>query len=408
MFGQLKQRILNRPPEELFLLLLGVAAPVSYATWQTLLDNFAIHRASFTGVEIGILQSLREVPGFLAFTVVFLLPFIREQLLLVLSLLVMGIGTALTGFFPSILGLYLTTVLMSAGFHYYYTLQTSLTLQWISKSKTPQVLGRLRSVDSFAAIITFAFLWTMFQHAELDYKWIYLFGGAVTVVLGCLIFFKSPRIDSKIKQHTHLVLRPRYWLYYALTFMSGARRQVIVVFAGFLLVEKFGYSVGQIAFLFMLNSVTTLFLAPKIGELIAKWGERKALVLEYLGLICIFVSYAYVEDAFFAGALYVLDHIFFALAIAINSYFQKIANPADIASTAGVSFTINHIAAVTLPVLLGLLWVKSPSYVFLVGAGFACVSLLLALNVPHKPRPGAEVIHQFKNIKPLVESERPV
>ena len=151
-----------------------------------------------------------------------------------------------------------------------------------------------------------------------------------------------------------------------------------------------------------------MFLAPKIGELIARWGERKALVCEYLGLICIFVSYAYVNSAFFAGALYVLDHIFFALAIAINSYFQKISDPADIASTAGVSFTINHIAAVTLPVVLGVLWIHSPSYVFLVGAGFACVSLLLALNVPHDPKPGTEVVLQFKRIKPLVESERSI
>ncbi len=93
------------------------AVPLSFATWQTLLDNFAIHRAAFTGAEIGMLQSLREVPGFLAFAVVFLLLAMREQTIALVSLALLGIGTALTGWFPTVLGLYVTTVLMYIGFH---------------------------------------------------------------------------------------------------------------------------------------------------------------------------------------------------------------------------------------------------------------------------------------------------
>ncbi|MBM1004307.1 MAG: MFS transporter, partial [Desulfofustis sp. PB-SRB1] len=41
--------------------------PLSFGTWQALLNNFTIERAAFTGVEIGMLQSLREIPGFLSF-----------------------------------------------------------------------------------------------------------------------------------------------------------------------------------------------------------------------------------------------------------------------------------------------------------------------------------------------------
>ena len=74
--------------------------------------------------------------------------------------------------------------------------------------------------------------------------------------------------------------------------------------------------------------------------------------------------------------LYVIDHMFFALAIAINTYFQKIADPKDIASSAGVSFTINHIAAIFIPVLLGFIWIHSHSLVFYIGAGFALLSLI--------------------------------
>jgi predicted MFS family arabinose efflux permease len=189
-----------------------------------------------------------------------------------------------------------------------------------------------------------------------------------------------------------MVLRRRYWLYYALTFMSGARRQIFIVFAGFLMVEKFGYPVDQITLLFLVNAVINIFLAPRIGRLIARWGERRALLCEYAGLIGVFTAYAFVDNALLAAGLYIIDHLFFALAIAIETYFQKIADRRDIAATAGVSFTINHIAAVAIPAAFGFVWLVSPAAVFLAGAAMAAVSLLLSLNVPLRPQPGEEVL----------------
>ncbi|OOY41548.1 hypothetical protein BOV91_10915 [Solemya velum gill symbiont] len=159
-----------------------------------------------------------------------------------------------------------------------------------------------------------------------------------------------------------------------------------MVFAGFLMVQKFGYSVSDIALLLLVNHVINTPLAPRIGRLISHWGEQRVLALEYIGLVFIFVSYAFVETGWVAAVLYVVDHLLFAMAIGINSYFHKIADPKDIASTAGVSFTINHIAAVVIPVTFGLIWMVSPSSVFLTGAGMAVVSLGLALMVPSKAR----------------------
>lgn len=107
--------------------------------------------------------------------------------------------------------------------------------------------------------------------------------------------------------------------------------------------------------------------------------------------MCVFVGYALVENSQLAAGLYVIDHLFFAMAIAVKTYFQKIADHKDIASTAGVSFTINHIAAVVIPALLGIVWLTSPSSVFYIGAGFAICSLILASNIPLQPTSGKEV-----------------
>ena len=367
------------------------AVPLSFAAWQALLNNFAIERAAFSGAEIGILQSLREVPGFLAFAVVFLLYVLREQHIALVSLALLGIGTAVTGFFPTVLGLYLTTVFMSVGYHYYETIQTSLSLQWVDKKNAPEVLGRIIAVGAFTSILTFGAIWLAFDFAQLDFVIVYLIAGGATlgIVMMCSLFF--PTFPTKVKQVRHMVLRKRYWLYYGLIFLSGARRQIFIVFAGFLMVEKFGYSVAAISTLFLINATLNMLFAARIGRLISVIGERTALIFEYVGLIGVFIAYAFVENSQIAAGLYIVDHFFFALAIAIKTYFQKIADPADIASSAGVSFTINHIAAVVLPAILGVLWLNSPSLVFLVGAGLAGLSLFLSLNIPKQPAPGNEV-----------------
>jgi len=375
----------NRP--DLLLLLMAGAVPLSFATWQTLLNNFALERAAFSGVEIGILQSLREIPGFLAFAVVFLLFVFREQTIALLSLVLLATGTLITGMFPTVIGLYLTTVIMSIGFHYYETIQTSLSLQWLDKDRAPEVLGRIIAVGAFTSIVTFAVIWLAFDLIGLDFTPVYAIGGGATllIVLFCVVAF--PYFPVKIQQHRHMVLRKRYWLYYALTFLSGARRQIFIVFAGFLMVEKFGYSVAAISVLFFVNATLNMLFATRIGKLIGVVGERAALVFEYTGLVVVFVAYAFVNNAGVAAGLYVIDHFFFALAIAMKTYFQKIADPADIASSAGVAFTINHISAVVLPAVLGVLWLSSPAAVFLVGAGLAGLSLLLSFNVPLAPTP---------------------
>ena len=374
------------------LILMTIAMPIAFSSWSALLNNFVVERAGFTGVEIGILQSLRELPGFLAFTTAFVLLVIREQTFAVIALAMLGIGVALTGLFPSVVGLYLTTVLMSAGFHYFEVVKQSLALQWYDKQDAPRALGKLISVGAITSLIVYAALWFMLSPLGLDYVWIYLLTGGVCFGLAIFMWTGFPQFEAEYEQTTRLVLKKRYWLYYGLQFFSGARRQIFMVFAAFLMVEKFGYSAAQVTALFLINYAFNWLFAEKIGKLIGRIGERAALTIEYAGLIGVFTAYAFVENAYLAAGLYVVDHMFFALAIAMNTYFQKIASPEDIASSAGVSFTINHIAAVVIPAALGLVWIVSNAAVFLIGAGFAVCSLLLSQNIPSRPREGNEVV----------------
>ncbi len=376
----------------LMLMLMAAASAFSFQIWMTLLNNFAVDIAGFGGREIGILQSVREVPGLLAFGTVLVLLFMREQTLAILSLLVLGIGTAATGFFPAAYGLYATTLLMSFGFHYFDTMNQSLSLQWLPKANAAHGLGRIIAAESMASLSTFGLVFLAFTWLDLGYTRTYVIAGGLTALIAIGIALTFPCFPQDVVQHKKLLLRRRYGLYYALTFMDGARRQIFVVFAGFMMVEKFGFTVTGITTLFLANHLFNMFLAPQIGKLVVRFGERTALTLEYLGLALVFIAYAFVNDPWTAAALYLIDHAFFAMSMASKTYFQKIADPADISPTAAVAFSINHIAAIFLPVLLGLVWLWSPAAVFLLGASFACISLALARLIPRTAAPGHEWI----------------
>jgi len=371
-----------KPTPIMMLIFMSIATPIAFNGWSVLINNFVVERANFTGVEIGILQSVREIPGFLAFTIIFLLLIIKEQSFAVISLALMGVGVSITGFFPTSYGLYFTTIVMSTGFHYFETIKNSLSLQWLSKEEAPQVLGKLIAIGSITSIILYCFIWLFLKILNIDYLIIFLIAGVICVFISLFLWKGFPLYSSKVTQNKKIVLRKKYSLYYLLIFLSGARRQIFVVFAAFLMVEKFGYTAAQVTLLFLINYFFNWFFAEKIGKIINIFGEKKSLTFEYIGLIFIFILYGLVTNALIAAILYVVDHMFFALAIAINTYFQKIADPKDIASSAGVSFTINHIAAIFLPVILGFVWIYSHSLVFYIGAGFALLSLIAAQLIP--------------------------
>ncbi|MFP5510928.1 MAG: MFS transporter [Alphaproteobacteria bacterium] len=384
----------RRPVTLLFLM--AAAMPIAFATWSALLNNFVIEVAQFDGSDIGWLHTVREIPGFLAIGVIAILMVMREQVLGMVSLILLGVATAITAWFPSLGGILTITMLSSIGFHYYETVNQSLQLQWLPKDRAPQMLGWLLAAGSGATLVAYLCIIVTWETLGLTYNMVYLLSGGFTAAVALFALLAYPQFDAPDPQIKKMVLRRRYWLYYALQFMSGARRQIFVVFAGFMMVEKFGFRVHEVTALFTINLVVNMIAAPLLGRAVARWGERKALCVEYAGLVTVFLGYGGIYwfgwGVMMAAFLYVMDHVFFAMALALKTYFQKIADPRDIAPTAAVAFTINHIAAVFLPASLGYLWLVSPSSVFVLAAAMAGVSFCLALLIPRHPEPGNETI----------------
>ena len=384
----------RRPVTLLFLM--AVAMPVAFATWSALLNNFVVEVAGFDGSDIGWLHTVREIPGFLAVGVIAVIMLMREQVLGLVSLVLLGAATAVTAWFPTMGGILTVTMLSSIGFHYYETVNQSLQLQWLDKLRAPHVLGWLIAAGSAATLVVYLLIVLTWDALGLTYNIVYLMSGGFTACVALFAMIAYPQFEAPNPQVKKMVLRRRYWLYYALQFMAGARRQIFVVFAGFMMVERFGFRVHEVTALFTINLVASMVFAPLMGRAVARFGERRALMFEYVGLAAVFLAYGGIYwfgwGVVLAATLYVVDHILFALALALKTYFQKIADPGDIAPTAAVAFTINHIAAVFLPASLGYLWLISPASVFLLAACMALVSLGLACLIPRHPEPGNETI----------------
>ncbi|WP_320171974.1 MFS transporter [Maridesulfovibrio sp.] len=368
----------------IFLLVLTIATAIGFQGWRTLLNNFAVEVAKLDGGEFGFVGSIREIPGFLSLLVIYVLVFIKEHRLAALAVIVMGLGISITGFMPSFAGIAFTTLLMSFGFHYYETLNQSLTLQYFGYSEAPLVMGRLRSLAAATNIGVGIVILSISDH--FSYSQLFFGAGLITVIAGIYCFFQDPSSTDIPVQHKKMIFRARYWLFYALSFMAGARRQIFVAFAVFLLVKKFDYSIQAVAGLFVLNNVINYFINPIIAKSVNRFGERKVLSLEYAALVFIFTAYAYTDSPVVGGILYVLDNIFYNFTMAIKTFFQKIADPKDIAPSMAVSFTINHIAAVFVPALGGLAWMQDYRIVFIGAAILSAVSFLFSQFIDRELR----------------------
>jgi predicted MFS family arabinose efflux permease len=258
-----------------------------------------------------------------------------------------------------------------------------LTLQYFNTATSPLIFGRLRSLAAATSIVIGLLLFLM--GLVFSYRVMFLTVGTLITAAGIWGLLQDPTHKEVALQHRKMIFRRKYSLYYFLTFMAGARRQIFTAFSVYLLVKVFQCTVTEITLLFVANNAVNFVLSPAIGRAIVRFGERRVLSLEYGGLIVIFLVYAFSGTKWVIVAMYLLDHILFNFSIAIRTYFQKVADPKDIAPSMAVGFTINHIAAVIIPAIGGALWMVDYRIPFVVGAAFSLVSLLAVQRIP---RPG--------------------
>ena len=351
--------------------------------WQAMFNNFAVEKIGVGPQAIGWIQSVREVPGLLAFLVAFLSLVLSEVRIMALSVVLLGAGIVLTGQATSVPWLLCATVVMSFGFHFFHPGNQGVVLMSVDKARAPRFLGQLQSLGAVAALLATGAVYLF--ASRIGYRGLFLLVG-VLVIVGGLILFPMGRGEHGLPEHRRIILRKKYWLFYTLTFLMGSRRHIFTTFAVFLLVKDYGIRVETTATLFLINALINTYAFQLIGRLVARLGERVMLSVAFAALVPVFLGYAYVSLLPVLYVLFVLDNVLFGFNLAMTTYLQKIAvTQEELTANLSMQQTINHISAVIVPVIGGTVWALFGSQApFLAGVGIASLSLVLAqfIRVP--------------------------
>ena len=355
-----------------------------FRVWQAMFNNFAVEEMGIGPGSMGWIQAVRELPGLMGFLVGFLALFLSEVRIMALSVILLGVGMFLTGQATDIPFLLASTVVMSFGFHFFYPTNNAVVLMAVEKQHTPKALGQLRSLAAIASLAATGAVYLL--AGSWGYRRLFMVVGGMVAVGGLLLLPLSGAKEG-LPPRRRVVLRRRYWLYYALAFLMGSRRHIFTTFAIFLLVREYGISVQTTAILFLVNGLINTYALPLVGKLVSRLGERLMLSVAFGTLVFVFLGYAYVTYLPALFVLYVIDNVTFGFNLALMTYFQKIAvTPEEITSSLSVEQTINHILSIVVPVIGGAAWqlfgLQAP---FLAGVGIVLVSLVLTQFIRTPP-----------------------
>ena len=345
--------------------------------YSAIYNNFLVNDLHITAQQLGGLESLREVPGFL--TVAWAAATVRFRVSRVASvaLVLMGLGLAAISGAHTWWYLVGTGMVWSIGFHLFGPLNNGLVLAAAQPAERAKALGWIGGIGSAGGLAGMLMFFAVVGALGLRHTFI---PSGLVVLIGAAALLGMR--DHEAVRRTRLVLRRRYWRYYALTLLDGSRRQIFSTFAVFLLIQRYGLDVRAITALLIFNSLVTTLVTPAIGRLIDRRGERSMLVLNYACLTFLFAGYALVHTLWVLGVLYCVDNAFFAFSLGISSYLGRVAPGPDVTPSLAMGSTFNHVAAVGVPLVGGLLWSNVGYQVtFLAGAATCLLSVAVARSL---------------------------
>lgn len=358
-----------------------------FAVYNGVFQNYFNEVVKGGPSDLGNLEAMREIPGLLAAVMAGLLVALAESRIASIGLAICAIGIGFTGFATSFWPLVLISVFWSIGFHLYSTVEPALVLALTEVSHSGHALGRVRSISNIGTIGALGIGFGMAQFLpKLPYQVFYTIGGAA--ILASSIFAGLIRVPHGLGKRQPFIFRREYGLFYVLQFLEGCRRQIFSIFALFMLIKVYGTERQTILGLYFASAVLVAFTAPWFGRLVDLYGEKRTLNFYSASVIVIFALYAFIREPFWLYALFVLDSVLFSLSVGIKTYLRRIVRPGELSPCLAMGVTMNHVAAVTLPVLGGFLWVATGNYQvpLFVGVFLAIVAFFATGLVPDRDK----------------------
>jgi len=380
----------------LFLLstaLVGIGQSVDGA----ILTNYLKEGLGMMILERSALEFPRELPGLLMVVIIGLLSFLGDVKTMLVGNILAAIGMFSLGIIPpEYRWLVVAIFIYNMGTHIYMPLSNSIAMSFATAGELGQKLGRMNAVNTLTLVISSAVLWLLFKFVHISYMTAFTIGAIAFLLAALPLFFMKS--THSVKKSRHFVFRKEYRLYYWLSVLYGARKQIFITFGPWVLVDVFHQPVTTMVMLFFIVSIAGIFVKPWIGHLIDHWGEKYVLSMEAIACLIICLGYAFADNLFGSElalfvicACYVLDQTMNAVSMARATYMKKIAlHSEEISPSLSLGTSIDHVVTMFLPILGGLVWYNGGpngyKYVFLGGAVIALMNLISArfINIAEK------------------------
>lgn len=368
-----------------FLLLAGATAAFGFAqaAQQNIVSNYFENNLGLAGPEFGYITAIREIPGFLLIFLTALFYRLSLPHLTGLALLLLAVGYGFFGISDSFWSVTPWVIISSMGYHTFLQTQAALGMSLTTENRSGGILGRLGAINQGGALIAMAFVLVAFHFEWLSFTQTFVICGAFALVAAILVSripnMHNGQLVERAVKRDRIVLRKDYRLYYWLSILDGARQQIFFSFGLWVLVDHFTLDVPAISAIMLVTAALAMIAGPWIGHQIDAHGERKMLGIVNVAYIVALLGYALVDQVGIAILCYVIYSFIFPLsAMGASVYLRKIAPARDVAPSLAMGLTMQHAAAVVVPILTGFVL----NYVgyqipFLVASAFAAITILV-------------------------------
>lgn len=393
------------PPhvQRAFFILAGATAAFGFAMAanQNIVSNFFEDELGLRGPEFGYITAIREIPGFLLIFLTALLYRLSLPHLTALAMVLLAIGYGMFGFATSFWSVAPWVIISSMGYHTWLQTQTALGMSMTSEAKSGSILGKLAAINQGGALIAMAFVFVVFRFEVLDFTQMFIVCGLLALVAAVLIFrfpnmHNGELLEVKPKRE-RLVMRKEYKLYYNLSLLDGARQQIFFSFGLWVLVDHFSLGVPAISLIMLVTAGLAMVTGPWIGRMIDIHGEKRMLGIVNIAYIVALLGYALIDNTATAIVCYIIYSIIFPLsAMGAAVYLRKIAPSRDVAPSLAMGITMQHAAAIVVPVVTGfVLNFVGYQIPFLVASGFAVITVFVTQKLnPQEQKSEARIAEE--------------
>ncbi|MBL4935306.1 MFS transporter [Clostridium sp. YIM B02515] len=370
-------------------LIVGLFTGIASGINSTIFNNFLSDTYKLSASARGIVEFPRELPGALIVVVLALLSFLGDIKSSVLGMLFAALGMLGLGMFsPTFASMLVWMMLLSLGTHIFMPLSAGIGMSLSKKENFGSRLGKFSAYNLIASIIGYTIVWLGFNYLGLTYKIAFLIAAFFYVFAA--VFLGLMKTSKPKKKKIKFIFRKEYKLYYILSIVNGARKQIFLTFAPWVLIQVYHLSPPTFAILGFIVSALSILTRTVIGNAIDIKGERFVLSLEAIILIIICLGYSFAADiapasiaVIIIAACYIIDNSMSVVEMARSTYVKKIAvHPEDVTPTLSAGTSFDHVIAMTIPFFGGILWASfGYKYVFLAAAFIAILNLFLSMKI---------------------------